>query len=387
MRISIAATTISVAAMIVSLSFINGFQEVVAAKVFNFWGHIRIQHYEPVKSTMAEETPIVETTETLQAIQSNNQIKSVTRFATRSAIINANGTIEGVLLKGVAGDYPFQKLNQFLVKGRWPADGPLQDKLEIAISRHTANQLETDTGKSVLMYFIQENAEQPKTRKVRICGIFNTGIDVYDKVYAIGQLSLIQKMNNWSEKQIGGYEIDLNTPATMQETGESLFQLLPPGLNAFTLKELSPEIFDWLNLQNTNKYILIAVMSIVAVINLITCLIILLLERTPMIALLKSMGARDNVIQETFILYGSWIAGIGISCGAFLGLSICFLQQKWQFIQLNEEAYYVKTAPVSIDPSQVLLIISGTFIISMLTLIIPSLIIRRISPIRTLQFK
>jgi lipoprotein-releasing system permease protein len=273
------------------------------------------------------------------------------------------------------------------VKGRWPADGPLQDELEIAISRHTANQLETDTGKSVLMYFIQENAEQPKTRKVRICGIFNTGIDVYDKVYAIGQLSLIQKMNNWSEKQIGGYEIDLKTPAAMQETGESLFQLLPPGLNAFTLKELSPEIFDWLNLQNTNKYILIAVMSIVAVINLITCLIILLLERTPMIALLKSMGARDHVIQETFILYGSWIAGIGIFCGAFLGLSICIFQQKWQFIQLNEEAYYVKTAPVSIDPSQVLLIISGTFIISMLTLIIPSLIIRRISPIRTLQFK
>jgi lipoprotein-releasing system permease protein len=153
------------------------------------------------------------------------------------------------------------------------------------------------------------------------------------------------------------------------------------------LKEISPEIFDWLNLQNTNKYILITVMTIIAVINLITCLIILLLERTPMIALLKALGARDGIIQRIFIIYGSWIAGIGILLGTIIGLSLCYLQQYGELIKLNEEAYYVRVAPVAIDYGQVIMIMVGTFAISMLILILPSMISRKINPSRALQFK
>jgi lipoprotein-releasing system permease protein len=387
MRISIAATTISVAAMIISLSFINGFQEVVAAKIFNFWGHIRVQHYEPVKVAIAEETPIKSTAAITNLIRSSNNIQSVTSFATRSAILNANGTIEGILLKGVDGDYPFSKLNQFLIAGKWPNVSANNNEIEVAISKFTANELGIGVGEKLLIYFILDNGEQPKTRKITISGIFNTGIDVYDKIYALGPLSLIQKMNSWGNDQIGGYEIDLKDEKTMNETGELLFNSLPPGLNAVTLKELSPEIFDWLNLQDTNKIILIVVMSIVAFINLITCLIILLLERTSMIAVLKALGARNRTIQDVFILYGSWISGIGILLGSFTGLGICFLQQKLKFIRLNEEAYYVSTAPVSIDLFQVFLVITGTFCISMLVLIIPSFIVKKISPVKTLQFR
>jgi len=387
MRISIAATTISVAAMIISLSFINGFQEVVAAKIFNFWGHLRIQHYEPIKVAIAEETPIKATATIRNLIESSNNVKSVTRFATRSAILNANGTIEGILLKGISEDYPFSKLNQFLIAGKWPNVSANNTEIEVAISKFTANELGISVGEKIFIYFILDNGAQPKTRKITISGIFNTGIDVYDKIYALGPLSLIQKMNNWSNDQIGGYEIDVKDEKAMTETGEFLFSSLPPGLNAITLKELSPEIFDWLNLQDTNKFILIAVMSIVAFINLITCLIILLLERTSMIALLKALGARNQTIQDVFILYGSWISGIGILLGSFIGLGICFLQQKLKFIQLNEEAYYVSSAPVSIDLFQIFLVITGTFCISMLVLIIPSLIVKKISPVKTLQFR
>lgn len=373
--------------MIISLSFINGFQKIVAEKVFNFWGHIRVQHYEPIKTSNAEESPVKSNAEIEKRIQKTENVKSVASFATRSAILNANGTIEGILLKGVDEQYPFEKINQFLIKGEWPELSIGHDKFEIALSKYIADQLDVDIGQSVLIYFIQDNDTEPRTRKIKISGIFNTGIDVYDKVYAIGQLSLIQKMNNWEKNQIGGYEITLTDPEKMELTGDLLFNELPPGMNAITLKELSPEIFDWLNLQDINKYILIIVMSIVALINLITCLIILLLERTKMIAILKSLGSSDGVIQKTFILYGTWISGLGIAVGTVIGIGICILEKNYKFIKLNEEAYYVSSAPVYIEPGQIVLIIVGTFLISMLILTIPTYIIKKVSPVKTLQFK
>ena len=387
MRISIIATTISVAAMIVSLSFINGFQKVVAEKVFGFWGHVRVQHYEPVKSVMAEETPITIEKNTEKKLRAESNVVSVSPFATRSAIINANGTQEGVLLKGVSSTYPFKKIDRFLLRGKWPSLADSGKSNEIVLSEYTANQLSTDTGKHLLIYFIQDQGETPRTRKLKVSGIYRTGIDVYDKAYAIGDLRLIQQLNNWGDDQIGGYELDVNKTELMNETASSIFSYLPTGWNAITLKDLSPEIFDWLSLQNTNKYILIIVMTIVAVINLITCLIILLLERTGMIALLKSLGAKDGMIQKVFIYYGGWIAGVGITIGTMIGLGICYLQQYGEFIRLNEEAYYVRTAPVDINYAQVLLVIFGTFLVCLFILVLPSLISRKINPSKALRFK
>jgi lipoprotein-releasing system permease protein len=387
MRISIIATTISVAAMIVSLSFINGFQKVVADKVFGFWGNARVQHHEPIKSIMAEEVAITIEYTTEKKIKAEPNVAHASAFATRSAIINANGTLEGILLKGVSNSYPFGKIDRFLLRGKWPDLSEVTKPNEIALSQYTANQLATDTGQYLIIYFIQQQGELPKTRKLKVSGIYRTGIDVYDKVYAIGDLRLIQQLNNWGSDEIGGYELDLKDIALMEETTSSIFEYLPAGWNAITLKDLSPEIFDWLNLQNTNKYILLIVMTIVAVINLITCLIILLLERTTMIALLKSLGAKDGLIQKIFIFYGGWIAGIGISAGTIIGLSLCYLQQYGKVIKLNEEAYYVSTAPVDINYLQVLMVAVGTFFVCMLILILPSVISRKINPSKALRFK
>lgn len=387
LRISIMATTVSVAAMIIAISFINGFQQVVAEKIFGFWGHIRVMHYEPVKATMAEEVPILGTDSILNHLKNNPKIKSVSTYATRSAILNANGTIEGVLLKGVSNDYSFDKLERFLIKGDWPKMADSSSPMKIAISSYTANQLNIDTGNSILVYFIQDDGSAPKARKLQVSGIFRTGIDIYDKVYALTNLVLIQKMNGWDNREIGGYELDLKDPEKMEVSVEEIFALLPGGWNALTLKELSPEIFDWLKLQNTNKYILIVLMTVVAVINLITCLIILLIERTRMIALLKSLGGRDSMIQQIFVIYGTKIAVRGIMLGTAIGLGICYLQLYTKFIRLNEEVYYVNSAPVSIDYTQVIQIALGTAVISALILIIPSYISRKINPARALVFK
>lgn len=387
MRISIAATTISVAAMIVALSFINGFQQVIAEKVFGFWGHVRIQHMEPIRSVLTEDTPITGDTSVINLIGREFKISHISPYANRSAILNANGTLEGILLKGVTPAYAFKKINRFLKKGKWPTlDGPEKSN-EIAISSYTATQLKLDTGNHVLIYFIQKDSESPRTRKLRISGIFSTGMDVYDKNYAIGDLRLIQQLNSWTQDQIGGYEIDLKEPETMESVAASAFSFLPQGWNIYTLKELSPEIFDWLNLQNTNKYIMIIIMTIIALINLITCLIILLLERTTMIAVLKSLGMHDTAIQKSFVYYGGWIAVKGIFMGTVLGLGLCYLQQFGGIIRLNEETYYVKEAPVAIDYLQVFMVAGGTLAMSMVMLIMPSVISRKINPVRALRFK
>jgi lipoprotein-releasing system permease protein len=387
LSVSVLATTISVAAMIVALSFINGFQQLIAEKIFNFWGHMRVQHFEPVRSTISEESPIYKIDSVEKTISQFENISSIAPFITKSAIIKSNESIEGILLKGVEKNYPFEKINQFLVKGKWPSFQDSSLSNEIVLSKYAADQLNIDLGESVLIYFIQENGELPKTRKLKVVGIYKTGIDVYDKVYAIGDLRLIQRLNEWDKSQIGGYEIDLSDPGKMEKTALDLYNQLPTGWNAITLKELSPEIFDWLQLQNTNKYILVVVMVIIAAINLITCLIILILERTKMIALLKAIGAKENSIQQIFLFYGTWIAMRGIGLGVLLGLGICYLQKYTKFIKLNEEAYYVDSAPVVIDYTQVLWVVLSTLLISILTLSLPTIVSRKLNPSKALQFR
>ena len=387
LRVSILATTISVAAMIVALSFINGFQQVVAEKIFHFWGHIRVQHYEPLKSTIAEASPIYRVDSVENNLRKNKSIKSFAPYANKSAILKNAGLIEGVLVKGIDTSYPLEKIDRFLVKGKWPSLMKNDTRNEIALSSFTANQLNIDVGESILIYFIQENGELPKTRKLIISGIYKTGIDVYDKVYAIGNLTMIQKLNDWDSSTVGGYEIDLLDVTQMENNSEEIYNQLPAGWNAISLKQLSPEIFDWLELQNTNKAILIIVMIVIAGINLITCLLILILERTNMIALLKAIGAKENIIQQIFIYYGAWISFRGIGYGTILGLGICYLQQYTKFIKLNEEAYYIDAAPVAIDYTQVVLIGLLTLVLSMVILVLPTIISRKINPSKALQFR
>ena len=386
-RLAIAATTISVAAMILSLAFINGFQKVISEKVFSFWGHIRVQHFEPFKVSIAEETPILKNDTIEREISQLDNVAHIQPFATKSAIINANATIEGVLFKGVSQGYPFEKLDAFLKKGRWVQFNDTSYSQEIVLSEFMAQELSVDVGNDLLIYFIQPGEEKPRTRKLKVCGLYKTGIDVYDKTFAMGDMRLIQRLNDWQPGQIGGYEVVLKDYSSMNEVSDSIYDKLPAGWNSKTMREIYPDIFDWLNLQNTNKYILIAVMTAVALINLITCLIILVLERTRMIGVLKAIGTADWKIQQIFMYYGALITLWGITLGLILGLGISILQKSTGFIKLNEEAYYMSTAPVDLVWWQVGLVVAGTFLVCFTVLLIPSLISRKISPAKAVQFR
>jgi lipoprotein-releasing system permease protein len=381
------ATALSVAAMVLALAFVNGFQKVVSEKVFSFWGHIRVQHFEPFKVSIAEEFPIDKNDTIENEIKNLGGVSYIQSFATKSAILKTTQTIEGILFKGVDTQYNFNEMNRFLEKGKWIRFPDSGYSNEIVISEYIADQLELELNADVLIYFIQPGEERPRTRKLNVCGIYKTGIELYDRTFALGDLRLIQRLNDWGEHQIGGYEVVLKDYKTMDQSSEKIYEILPPGWDSKTIKEIYPEIFDWLNLQNTNKYVLLIVMTVVAVINLVTCLIILVLERTRMIGVLKALGARDLSIQKIFMNQGAFISLMGVILGLILGLGICYLQEKTEFIKLNEEAYYMAVAPVEIVWWQVLAVVVGTFLVSFAVLLVPSIISKKISPAKAVQFR
>lgn len=387
-RLAIAATAISVAVMIMTLAFVNGFQEAVSQKIFSFWGHLRVQHYEQYKAAIAEESPILKNDTIVSELYKIEGVRQVQSFATKYAILKTPESIEGVLFKGVGKEYDFSSMQQFLTAGRWVKFNDSSYSREIVISEYTAKQLQLKINDRVLIYFFKGEDQKPRPDKLTIVGLYKTNMEEYDKLYAIGDLTLVQRLNGWNAGEIGGYEIFLDDYHSMDKVNNEIFESLPAEWGSKTIRDIYPNIFDWLQLQDVNRDVVLGVMIIIAIINLITCLIIMVLERTRMIGVLKAVGATDWTVQKIFTMQGVIITAVGIFLGLVIGLGICVLQQKTGFLTFwDENAYYMLVVPVKIIWWEVLLVVVGTLMVCTFTLLIPSLVSRRIQPARAVQFR
>jgi lipoprotein-releasing system permease protein len=398
-RLSIVATVISVAVMIVTLAFANGFQETVSQKVFSFWGHIRVQEKQPFKALIAEEIPIIKDDSLAASIRTNPEVKSIHPFATKYAMLKTKDEIEGVLVKGIDSSYDFDHIRRFIRQGRPIQFSDSSYSREIMLSEYTAGQLGLKLNDKILIYFIRpDSSGDTKIRpdKLTITGIYKTGIEEYDRTFAIGDLRLIQRLNadaadttdKW-KMQIGGYEIFLKDYKKIDQVAAAIYDTedFPLTWDTQSVRNISPNIFDWLGMQDITRNVLIGFMIVVAVINLITCLIILVLERVRMVGILKSLGATDWTVQKIFLRHSLIITITGILIGLVAALGLLYLQKETGFIKLKEEAYYVSEAAVKIVWWQVGLICSGTLLVCFLVLMIPSILVRKIQPVKAIQFR
>ncbi|MBS1949143.1 MAG: ABC transporter permease [Bacteroidetes bacterium] len=385
-RLAVAATLISVAAMIVTVALTSGFQYAISQKVFSFWGDIRVQHYEAGKAAIAEEMPIEKNDTVLQVLRNNSDVKTIQAFATKNAIIKGPESIEGVLLKGIEKNYDFSNINGFLKEGKWLQFADSGYSTEINLSTYTANRLKLKVNDKAIIYFIQPDGSH-RIRKMTVAGLFKTGIEDYDKLYAIADLKMIQRLNNWNKDEIGGYEIFVKDYHRLDSVSDQIAERLPALWNSQTIKQVYPYIFDWLSLQNTTIAIALIIIIIVAALNLVTCLIVLVLDRTQMIGILKSVGAPNATIQKIFLYNVSFITISGILFGNLLAFLLCWLQQRYGFITLPEDAYFISTAVVKLNWWQVLAIDAGTLLACFLVLVVPTLIIRKIRPAKAVQFR
>ncbi len=374
--------------MIVTLSFVNGFQETVSQKVFSFWGHVRVGYRQPMKANIAEEAPIKKNDSLITAVKKIGEVKSIHPFATKNAILKTRDEMEGVLLKGINPEYDFNNIDSFLKEGTWLNFTDSTYTREIVVSTYTADRLKLKLNDRVFIYFVRPDGTLRPDR-LTIAGIYKTGIEEYDKIFAICDIKLIRRLNGWADDEIGGYEIFLHDYQAMNAVSDKIFELpfFPQEWETQTVKEIYPHIFDWLEVISTNSTVLIFIMIVIAIINLITCLIILVLERLRMIGILKALGATNWTVQKIFLHQSMIITLAGIGAGTLLALGLLWLQQATGFVRLPEDAYFMDRAAVKIIWWQVVAVGVGTLLVSMLVLLIPSIIVKRVQPIKAIHFR
>ncbi|MES2646011.1 MAG: FtsX-like permease family protein [Bacteroidota bacterium] len=384
-RLAVTATALSVAAMIITLSMVNGFQEAVSRKVFSFWGHVRIQALSPIRSMVSEEGSFKRTDTIEAAIRKVKGITHYQSFAVKSVVLKTRENFEGVLLKGIDRKFEKQPFD-FIKSGKTISFTDSGYSRDILLSEHTAKQLDVIPGDTLQCIFIR-GSDDIRTRPLIVSGLYKTGIEEYDNSFALADLNFLRRLNLWDSTEVGGYEAWIDPEkSTDSVIARQVRANLPQGLSSYTIKQLYPNIFDWLAIQDQTKMIVVGVMILVAVINLITCLLILVMERTRMVGVLKAIGLSEAGISRIFWYYAGYISLTGIGLGLIIGLGLCWLQQYTGFIKMDEATYYVAFMPVHIIWWQVAAVAIGSFIICFLALRLPLLFVKTISPVKAIRF-
>ena len=387
-NIAVVGIALGMAVMILSVAIVTGFKDTIRQKVVGFGSHIEITNYDDNNSF--ESIPIPKNQSFYPGIEKSPEITHIQVFATKAGIIKTDKDFQGIVLKGVDKDYDWHFIKKNLVAGKVIQINDSEKNNGILISKKIADLLHLKLGDKMVIYFIED---PPRIRKFLIKGIYNTGLEEFDKLFAFVDIKHIQKLNNWTKNQVGGFEISIDNFDHLDDAYKQVFLMagnsfLPDGsrLKVQTILDKYPYIFDWIELFNTNVYVIIILLLMVAGINMSSGILILILERTNLIGTLKALGATNGSVARIFLQVGSIMVGKGLLYGNVLGIILCLLQQYFRLFKLNPESYYVSYVPIHLNFIHVLLLNIGSLVFTSLVLILPTLIIARIKPSKAIKF-
>lgn len=382
--IAIAANTLSMAVMVIAICMVSGFTKEIKERVFGFWGHIQVRHFQNNESV--EEKPIIQDANLIKTLRETEGLSNIAPYVTKAGIIRTKEALEGMVIKGVDQQYDWDFLDRYLVRGKLPDLTGEEESREILISKVSANRLQLDTGAALIVYFLPKDGSRPMGRRFQVSGIYHTGLEEYDLRYALADMRILQELNGWDANTIGGYELKVKDLSEMDAVATRVYRSIDVSLNAQTIREAQPNIFDWLDLQVMTEVFALILMLIVALMNMTTSLLILILDRTRMIGILKALGADNSEVRKIFLYNALLILLAGLFLGNALGLGICKLQQMTGFITLDESSYYFTQAPIHFDWLPIIGVNIATVVITLLVLLLPAMIVTRISPVKAIRY-
>jgi len=389
LNIAIFGISLGLAVMIVAMAVVTGFKNEITRKVVGFAAHIQILNFDSNRSY--ETQPINSNQEFLTALREDPSVASVQVFATKAGIIKTKSDIQGVVLKGVGPGYDWGFLRDYLQEGEILTLVDSARSNKVLISRYISSLLKLNINDDFLMYFIQE---PPRMRRFTVTGIFETSLEEFDKVFIFGDIRHIQKLNDWTEDQISGFEVNLTDFSDLEEQTYMVMNKVGFGfeedgsrLTVINIHDKYPQIFDWLNLQDMNVLIILILILVVAGFNMVSGLLILILDRTNMIGILKALGSPNVSIRKIFMYQSGFLIIRGLFWGNIIGIGICLLQKFTGIMELDQSSYYLNTVPVNLNALHIIALNLGTALAIILMLIIPSMIISRISPAMAIRFE
>ncbi len=379
--IAVLSISLSLAVMILAVAVVTGFQGEIREKVIGFGSHIQITHFD--YNLTAESRPVERNQEFLPQVLAIEGVRHVQMFATKAGIIKTDEDIHGVILKGIGPDFDWQFFQHQLTEGSTLNLTDTSRSDQVIVSSFIARRLQLSAGDDVIIYFIQD---PPRVRRLYIAGIYETGIEELDKMFILGDIQHIQRLNDWSDNQVGGFEILVNRFDHLEEIHQTVLETIPFHLDSKSIRQVYPQIFDWLALLDMNVYVILLLMILVAGINMITTLLISVLEKTRLFGMLKAMGGANGFVRRVFLYHAGFLIARGMAIGNLLGILIAWIQRRFGIVTLPQESYYVTQVPINLELSHLLLINAGTFVICILMLVIPSMIVARIDPVKAIEF-
>jgi lipoprotein-releasing system permease protein len=391
-KVGIASIAVGLAVLLVAFAVLFGFKRTIQEKIFLFGAHLQVSKFTANMSY--EETTISTNSPFFRAVKTNPDIARSQAVALKAGILKTPEELAGVVMKGVGADYNWTLIEQSLVAGRVPslrtdssateADGP-NYSTEIMVSQFLANQLKIKVGESVITYFL--GGSQPRPRKLTVVGIYMTGLEEFDKQIILGDLRLIQRLNNWTPDQVGSVELFVRDFSRLNETYRAVFDQLPPDFRLVRVTDQYGPLFDWMVLLDRNTVVFLFLILFVASFNMVSVLLVLMMERTPMIGLLKALGSANPMLRRMFLYVGLNMVFWGLLLGNAIGLGFCFVQDRYKLIPLDAKNYFMNFVPIQWDWPVIGLINLATVGIIAAVLWLPTLVINRIDPVKALAFK